>query len=128
MVSPTDSRETAEENRDVPTSTATPGQLRAAATRDAAPLARQTRSAIETLSMSSVGLEMGLAVIIGLFFGRWLDGKAGTTPWLMILFICFGFAAGMKGVFDAMKKSDRAAARADAEAAADAANASRNAS
>ena len=40
------------------------------------PYARKTRAAYETLSFSAVGLEMGLAVVIGLLFGRWLDGKA----------------------------------------------------
>ena len=81
---------------------------------NAAPLAGKTRGAFETVSFSAVGLEMGLSVIIGLLFGRWLDGKAGTDPWLMILFVIFGFAAGMRAVVVAMKKSDRAAVRNEA--------------
>ena len=71
----------------------------------------------ENLSMSSVGLELGLCVIIGLVFGRWLDDKAGTSPLFMIGFLIFGFAAGLRGAIRAMKKSDRLAARDAAEAA-----------
>ena len=80
----------------------------------AAPLAAHTRGVYRALSASSVGLELGIAVILGLLFGRWLDGKAGTDPWLMILFVIFGFAAGMRAVVVAMKKSDRAAVRNEA--------------
>jgi ATP synthase protein I len=65
--------------------------------------------------MSSVGLEMGIAVVIGLLVGRWLDGKAGTEPWLMILFVIFGFAAGFKGILRAMREADRAAAENERE-------------
>jgi F0F1-type ATP synthase assembly protein I len=70
-------------------------------------VAVKTRGVYRTLSLSSVGLEMGIAVIIGLFVGRWLDGQAGTAPWLMILFVIFGFAAGFKGVYRAMREADR---------------------
>lgn len=72
-------------------------------------IATRTRAAYHTWSASSVGLEMGIAVIIGLLFGRWLDGKAGTDPWLMIVFTGIGMAAGLKGVFRAVREADRVA-------------------
>lgn len=75
------------------------------------PASGRGRAMFDTLTMSAVGLEFGLSVIIGLLFGRWLDGKAGTDPWLMILFIVFGFAAGIRGLMRAMAKADREAAR-----------------
>jgi ATP synthase protein I len=77
-------------------------------------VALKTRGVYRTLSLSSVGLEMGIAVILGLLFGRWLDGQAGTAPWLMILFTVLGFAAGFKGVFRAMREADRIAAENEA--------------
>ena len=73
-------------------------------------LARTTRDGFRTISMSSVGLEMGIAVILGLLAGMWLDKHFGTTPWLMILFTMFGLAAGIKGVFRAVREADRYAA------------------
>ncbi len=83
----------------------------------AAPAARDGRRAFEYLSNSSVGLELGISVIIGMLFGYWLDRKIGTEPWMMILFLVLGLVAGMRGVIRAVQRSDRAAAR-DAEEAA----------
>jgi len=77
-------------------------------------VATKTRDAFRTVSMSSVGLEMGIAVLIGLFLGRYLDGRLGTTPWLLIVGTCLGMAAGMMGVFRAMRESDRIAAAKEA--------------
>ncbi len=46
----------------------------------------------------AVGLEMGISVAIGLFAGRWLDGRFDCDPWLTILGALFGLgAAGMAG-------------------------------
>ena len=74
------------------------------------PAARRARRAYDTVSASAIGLELGVAVLLGMAFGHWLDGKAGTDPWLMILFLCFGFAAGMRGIIRAMNQADREAA------------------
>src|SRR5687768_680727 len=63
----------------------------------AAPSARNGRRAYDYLSSSSVGLELGISVIIGVLFGYWLDRKLGTEPWMMLLFLVLGFVAGMRG-------------------------------
>ena len=91
--------------------------------RIAGDVATKTRGVYRSLSMSSVGLEMGIAVILGLLFGQWVDGRLGTTPWMMLLFTGLGMAAGMKGVFRAVRQADRIAAENEAEATADAAKA-----
>lgn len=80
-------------------------------------VATRTRDAYRSWSASSVGLEMGIAVVLGLLFGRWLDGKAGTDPWLMLVFTGLGMAAGLKGVFRAVREADKIAAENDAIAA-----------
>jgi len=85
-----------------PTSTSSP--------RRPGDVAKTSRDAFRTLSMSSVGLEMGISVIIGLLFGRWVDGKLGTEPWLLIVGCMLGLAAGFKGVFRALREADRIAA------------------
>lgn len=87
----------------------------AVASRAAAPYAARTRGYYQTLSASSVGLELAIAVIIGLFFGRWLDGQLGSTPWMMILWLVIGFTAGLRGVYRYVRLADREAARAEAE-------------
>ena len=73
----------------------------------AAPTAARTRGYARTLSATSIGLEMAIAVLLGALFGYWADGKLGSTPWLMILGLAFGFAAGMKGVLRYMRQVAR---------------------
>ena len=73
------------------------------------PASRRGKQAYNALSASSVGLELGISVILGLLFGIFLDGKLGTEPWMMLLFLCVGLVAGFRGVLRAVKRSDRAA-------------------
>jgi ATP synthase protein I len=73
------------------------------------PAAGNGKRAFEALSASSVGLELGLSVIIGLLIGYALDARLGSTPWLMLLFLGFGLIAGFRGVLRAVRRSDRAA-------------------
>lgn len=79
-------------------------------------VAASTRSTITSLKLSSVGIEFALSVLIGVFAGRWLDGKLGTSPWLMIVLLCVGFAAGLRSLMRAMDKAGRAADKAEANA------------
>jgi F0F1-type ATP synthase assembly protein I len=55
---------------------------------------------------SAIGLEMVIAIAVGLFFGNWLDGRFGTGPWLTILFGLFGTAAAFKGILRHIKGID----------------------
>ncbi len=55
------------------------------------------------LRFSTVGLELGFAVIIGLVVGQYLDKWLGTEPWLLLLFLIFGMAAGFRSVFRLLK-------------------------
>jgi ATP synthase protein I len=77
------------------------------------PAARASRRMYEGLSASSVGLELGVAVVISLLFGMWLDGRLGTEPWMMLIFLCFGLVAGFRNVLRAVARAERAAERAD---------------
>jgi ATP synthase protein I len=83
--------------------------------RAAAPYASKTRGYYRTLSASSVGLELAVSVILCMLVGRWLDGKWGTTPWLMIAGVVLGFTAGMRALYRHVAMADRDAARAEAE-------------
>ena len=46
-----------------------------------------------------VSVEIVSAVAIGVGAGWLLDGWLGTTPWLMVVFIVLGFAAGILNVY-----------------------------
>jgi ATP synthase protein I len=87
-----------------------------AATSTSDRVAAATRATVTSLKLSSVGIEFALSVLIGVFAGRWLDGKLGSSPWLMILCLCLGFAAGLRSLIRAMDKAGRAADKAEAGA------------
>jgi F0F1-type ATP synthase assembly protein I len=46
----------------------------------------------------AVGLEISLAIGIGYFGGRYLDGKLGTAPWLGWIGFAAGVGAGVKAL------------------------------
>jgi ATP synthase protein I len=75
------------------------------------PAARQTKRLYDGLSASSAGLELGIAVGLGTMFGVWLDGKLGTEPWMMLVFLIVGLVAGFRGVLRSVARAERAAAR-----------------
>ncbi|HEX3765145.1 MAG TPA: AtpZ/AtpI family protein [Kofleriaceae bacterium] len=72
------------------------------------PAARASRRMYEGMSASAGGLELGISVAIGALFGAWLDGKAGTEPWLLIVFLILGSIAGFRGVLRAVARAERA--------------------
>jgi ATP synthase protein I len=59
------------------------------------------------LSYSSLGLEMGLSVAIGIAMGYFLDKYFKTYPYLTVIFMFFGIGAAMKAVFRVWKKAQR---------------------
>jgi ATP synthase protein I len=73
------------------------------------PAARTGKRAYNALSASSVGVEIGLSVGIGLLIGYYMDNWLGTQPWLMFLWLVFGLIAGFRGVMRAVREADRAA-------------------
>ena len=52
---------------------------------------------------------MGLSVVVGLLGGRWLDGKFGTAPWLMLAGLLMGTFAGFRGLIRVAKESQQKA-------------------
>jgi len=73
------------------------------------PAARTSKRAYDALSASSVGLELGISVIVSLVIGIYMDRWLGTTPWLMLVWMVFGLAAGFRGVLRAVARAERAA-------------------
>jgi ATP synthase protein I len=73
------------------------------------PAARTGKRAYNALNASSVGLELGVSVGLGLLIGYFLDKRLGTTPWMLLLWMVIGLVAGFRGVFRAVARADRAA-------------------
>jgi F0F1-type ATP synthase assembly protein I len=58
---------------------------------------------------STVGLDLALSILVGLFGGRFLDRKLGTGHWLTIIGLGFGIAAGVRTVWRALQTANREA-------------------
>jgi ATP synthase protein I len=54
---------------------------------------------------SSLGFQIALSIVIGLAAGVYLDRKFGVTPWLTLIGLGLGIAAGYKNIGLAIKKS-----------------------
>jgi len=70
---------------------------------------RQNRKAFfrELGRYGALGFEMALSVLIGLGIGYYLDKWLGTAPWLMIIWLVFGFAAGFRSLYRAAVRSEK---------------------
>jgi len=49
--------------------------------------------------LASMGIAMVVATFFGLIIGIYLDRYFSTKPWLTLIFLVFGIAAGFKNVF-----------------------------
>ena len=54
---------------------------------------------------SSIGLSLALSIFIGLAIGLYLDRRWGSSPWLTLIFLGLGIAAGYRNIGLAIKKS-----------------------
>ncbi|MCL6640642.1 MAG: AtpZ/AtpI family protein [Candidatus Rokubacteria bacterium] len=57
--------------------------------------------------LASIGMAMVLATVIGLAGGYFADRWLGTSPWLTLLGLGFGIAAGFVTFFRAVKAAER---------------------
>ena len=58
---------------------------------------KETRTWIRELAFySSLGLSVSLSIFIGLAIGVYLDRRFDTTPWLTLVFLGLGIAAGYR--------------------------------
>jgi ATP synthase protein I len=57
--------------------------------------------------LSSVGFAMVTATVIGLVGGYYLDRWLGTKPWLLLLGLGFGIAAGFVMLFRSVNRANR---------------------
>ena len=55
--------------------------------------------------LTTIPILMAVGPILGYYIGDFLDRKLGTSPYLMVVFIFFGFVAAGKGVYNLIKKA-----------------------
>lgn len=55
---------------------------------------------IKTLGMiSTMGISVAVAIVIGVYIGWQLDKWLGTEPWFFFIFLFFGIAAGFRNIY-----------------------------
>jgi len=69
---------------------------------------KQLRRARLWLDVSIVGIQFPVAIVLGYFFGRWLDGLFNTHPWMTMIFALFGIVAGFVNLFRITAQASRA--------------------
>jgi ATP synthase protein I len=69
---------------------------------------RETRRNFRELAYySSLGFQIALSIFIGLAIGVYLDRRFDSQPWLTLIFLGFGVAAGFRNIGLAIKKSKK---------------------
>jgi ATP synthase protein I len=58
---------------------------------------------------AGVGLQFALTIVVFMFAGIWLDRALGTSPWLLMLFVFGGAAAGFYSVYRKLMAAQRRA-------------------
>jgi ATP synthase protein I len=57
--------------------------------------------------LSTVGITLVLATVLGLAAGYYADRWLGTSPWLLMLGLVLGIAAGFVSLFRTVKDAER---------------------
>lgn len=63
------------------------------------------KKARQLLNASATGMSFVTAIVIGTFMGYFLDKYFGTKPYLTLIFMILGVAAGFKNMIYFLKKS-----------------------
>lgn len=61
---------------------------------------------MRSLRASAIGLQFGVSIAIGALGGNWLDNRFGTGPWLLLLGVIFGAAAGFRDLYRIAKEQE----------------------
>ena len=75
------------------------------------PLVQQDWKALG--SYGTLGMEIALSVVVGLFGGQWLDKKLNTGGILTWVGFAYGLAAAGRAIYRAVRKSNREAEEAE---------------
>ena len=79
-------------------------------------MAENNRQLFRTLGfLSSVGINLVAASVIGLAMGYYLDKWLETSPWLTLIFLLLGIVAGFRNIFILTTRELRRQQQSDAE-------------
>jgi len=65
------------------------------------------RTGVSGAEFAGVGLQFAVTIIAFMFAGIWLDRRLGTSPWLVILCVFLGAAAGFYSIYRKLMSGPR---------------------
>jgi ATP synthase protein I len=75
---------------------------------DCEPMSQKPVEQVKGWTNYSAGaLEMGISVVVGLAIGAYLDEKFDTSPWMALIWLTAGTAAGIRSLYRLAKKLER---------------------
>lgn len=57
--------------------------------------------------LSSIGITLVVATMVGLAMGYYLDEWLGTSPWFTLIFMVLGIVAGFQNIYNLTKREIR---------------------
>ena len=68
---------------------------------------KKRRSSYRQLGiLGTIPILLAVGPVVGFLIGRWLDSKLGTEPFLLVIFLIFGFIASGKEVYKLIKRAE----------------------
>jgi F0F1-type ATP synthase assembly protein I len=62
------------------------------------PIEEKARDLYRSGRYASIGLELGVSVVLGMLLGRWVDGQLETQPWGLLIGLGLGFTAAVRSI------------------------------
>lgn len=75
------------------------GDRKPAIDRDRPAFGRERSGLASATTLAGAGIEFAVAIVVFLYIGKWLDGRFGTSPILMIVGVFIGAAGGFYGLY-----------------------------
>ena len=76
---------------------------------DASPDKKNRRKGPSPAMFAGAGFELAGCILLGLFAGQWIDKRLATAPWLLILGVFIGAAAGIFNMYRTLTTAERRA-------------------
>ena len=86
-----------DDKRDSPEGSKTPGGT----------TPRGVAGAVAGMEFAGIGIQFALTILLFVFAGVWLDNRLGTSPWLVLVFVFVGAAAGFYSMYRRVTAAQR---------------------
>jgi F0F1-type ATP synthase assembly protein I len=71
------------------------------------PVGNPGRTGVSGAEFAGAGLQFAAILVLSAFAGMWADRKLGTSPWLLIVLVFAGAAAGFYSLYRKLMKGKR---------------------